>query len=412
MRKLFFILLFLLPVISFSQVIRFMGRYDVSQVDYVDGTTWVLTGTFVDNTGSYTGLSATVNDKVIQRGYTSGGQIVFDRYKITGIVSQTTTDLVVNVKSDFTGGIQNNGNMPYTGSFPIATAVSDTSHLTYRTDFNINQIDPDYGAALDNLNLYETKAAINLATDTSLLVHKTGIISTTSPLMGGGDLSTNRTFYINTDSLAGLARRKDTANLLLSRTRATHDYQPLIPVGSANNFYGWDKTWRTPDINTLTGIDTTGVILGKGLGWNGSAWVPTGFAGGAFISVGQNNTGENVGSGAGVYYGKRDTILQFRRIAGQNGIIATENSNIVDIKLIQKDISYDSLANKPVPGVFQYEVVSDAQNNFTTTFPLLSTSVIWYNGSVIRSSQWSGIGTSTLTVSLDTKQYDFINLIK
>lgn len=202
-----------------------MGRYDISAVEYVNDSTWLLTGTFVDNTGSYTGLSADTNDKIIQRGYTSDSKIVFDRYKIVGIINQTVTDLSVNVRSDFSGGIQNVMGTPYTGSFPIATAVSDTSHLTYRTDFNINQIDPDYGAALDNLNLYETKAAISV-----------------------------------------------------------------------------------------------------------SPW--------------------------------------------------------------------------------QHEIVSDAQNNFSTPFPLLSTSVIWYNGSVIRSSQWSGIGTSILTVSLDTRQYDFINLIK
>lgn len=225
MRKFFFILLLLAPVFCSAQVIRFMGRYDISAVEYVNDSTWLLTGTFVDNTGSYTGLSADTNDKIIQRGYTSDGKIVFDRYKIVGINYQTTDELSVFVQSDFTGGIQNMMGTPYSGAFPIATAVSDTSHLTYRTDFNINQIDPDYGAALDNLNLYETKAAISIS------------------------------------------------------------------------------TW-------------------------------------------------------------------------------------------------------------QHEVVSDAQNNFSTSFPLLPTSIIMYNGDVLRSFQWSGIGTSTLTVSLDTKLYDFITLIK
>lgn len=201
MKKLLLILLFLLPVLCSAQVIRFMGRYDVSAVDYVNDSTWTLTGTFVDNTGSYNGLNADTNNKVVQRGYNVDGIIVYDRYKVVGVISQTTTDLVVNVRSDFTGGIQNIMGTPYTGAFPIATPVSDTSHLTYLADLIMDGIDVDYFYALINLNLYETKAAINPSTDTSLLVHKTTIISTTSPLMGGGDFSINRTHYLNTDTL-------------------------------------------------------------------------------------------------------------------------------------------------------------------------------------------------------------------
>lgn len=155
------ILLLLFPILANSQVARFMGRYDVSKVDYVADSTWQITGTFIDNTGSYTGLSCDTNDKIIQRGYDSLGRIVFDRYRITAIITQTVNDLVVNVKSDYTGGIQNSSNMPFTGSFPIASAVSDTSSLTYRTSMYQNLIDPDYDAALDNLNLYENRTHWN-----------------------------------------------------------------------------------------------------------------------------------------------------------------------------------------------------------------------------------------------------------
>ena len=49
-------------------------------------------------------------------------------------------------------------------------------------------------------------------------------VTGTSPIMVATG-TTTPVVSINTDSLASWARRKDTANLLLSRTRASHDYQ-------------------------------------------------------------------------------------------------------------------------------------------------------------------------------------------
>lgn len=133
-----------------------MGRLDVDQVDFVSGVTWQLTGTFVDNTGSFTGLDCDTNAKIVQRGIDTSGRVVFDRYKITGIVSQDANNLVVKIVSDFPTGIQNRDLMPYTGAFPISLPYNDSSSLTYRAAFGMCGIDPDYDAALDNLNLLET----------------------------------------------------------------------------------------------------------------------------------------------------------------------------------------------------------------------------------------------------------------
>ena len=157
MKKLLLILC-LFPVLCFAQVTKFMGRYDVNQVDSLSPTTWRLTGEFVDLTGSYTGLDAAINCKIIQRGYDSVGHMVYDRYNIVSIVSQDVTNLVVTVVSDFPIGIQNMYKMPITGIFPIAKGVTDTSKLIYRTSFQLqNLIDPDYDAGLTNLNLKEQK---------------------------------------------------------------------------------------------------------------------------------------------------------------------------------------------------------------------------------------------------------------
>jgi len=61
---------------------------------------------------------------------------------------------------------------------------------------------------------------------------------------------------------------------------------------------------------------------------------------------------------------------------------------------------------------WQYEVVSDAQNNFTVPFTLSATSVVESGGIPLTSSLWSGIGTSTLTVSVGTLKFDHITIIK
>lgn len=144
-----------------AQVVKFMGRYDVSRVDSINDSIWRLSGVFIDLTGSWTALDADTNDKILMRNFTSEGKVVFDRYKITGIDAANTSTLEVFVQSDFVAGIQNMEGRPGTGSFPIASPTSDTSRLTYRASFYQNQIDPDYDAALDNLNLRETASTID-----------------------------------------------------------------------------------------------------------------------------------------------------------------------------------------------------------------------------------------------------------
>jgi hypothetical protein len=160
MRKLLFILILLSSVCQ-GQVVKFMGRYDIYQVDSVSPTTWQFSGVFKDYTGSYTGLEADTNARIVERGYDSLGRVIYDKYKVTGIVSQQIDTLVVNVVSDYLTGIQNFYGYPLAGSYPISLPYNDTSKLTYRSSFYWNMIDIDYDAALDNLNLDED---INLNT--------------------------------------------------------------------------------------------------------------------------------------------------------------------------------------------------------------------------------------------------------
>ncbi len=58
--------------------------------------------------------------------------------------------------------------------------------------------------------------------------------------------------------------------------------------------------------------------------------------------------------------------------------------------------------------VWEHEVVNDADNNFNVGFIIKSNATIFYNGAPLRSSQWSGEGTTQLVLALDTRRYDFV----
>lgn len=54
------------------------------------------------------------------------------------------------------------------------------------------------------------------------------------------------------------------------------------------------------------------------------------------------------------------------------------------------------------------EELATTKTVFSVGFTLTAGTVVLFNGQAIKSGQWSGIGTSTLTLSLDTRQYDHI----
>ena len=66
-----------------------------------------------------------------------------------------------------------------------------------------------------------------------------------------------------------------------------------------------------------------------------------------------------------------------------------------------KDLSGYSLT-----AVYEYEITTDAENNIPIPFALKPTSLVFYNSQIIGSARWSGLGTTTLNVSLDTRKND------
>ena len=147
------LLIFLFPLISFGQI---LGRYDVMGVVEINATTWELSGTFADMTGSYTALEAVKNDRIVMRGSGETGKVVFDRFRIDSVIMATATELTVFVKNDLDNGIQNNAGYPLTGSFPICRVIPGTRVLV-KPSWYQQQFDPDYDAAIDNMNTEENQ---------------------------------------------------------------------------------------------------------------------------------------------------------------------------------------------------------------------------------------------------------------
>jgi hypothetical protein len=55
---------------------------------------------------------------------------------------------------------------------------------------------------------------------------------------------------------------------------------------------------------------------------------------------------------------------------------------------------------------FEKELVYDGENSIAITFALVAASKIYYNGNLLRPNQWSGVGSTTLQLILDTRQND------
>jgi hypothetical protein len=61
--------------------------------------------------------------------------------------------------------------------------------------------------------------------------------------------------------------------------------------------------------------------------------------------------------------------------------------------------------------VFEKELSED-ENNISIGFEITETSLIYFNGSLIKDENWSGIGTVILHLNFSTKLYDLIKIKK
>ena len=81
---------------------------------------------------------------------------------------------------------------------------------------------------------------------------------------------------------------------------------------------------------------------------------------------------------------------------------ATDDYDAVPFWQIQDSIA---IAISNSNNIYEKEL-ANAEVAISVGFNITSTSIVFLNGGVIKSSQWGGVGTETLTLILDTKQYD------
>lgn len=130
-----------------------------------------------------------------------------------------------------------------------------------------------------------------------------------------------------------------------------------------------------------------------------------------------NLSGRNSGDQDLSYLAKKvalvDSVARLRyemqNISGYSGaetdpeFMAWNKSTGISISSSQiSDLSFD---------VFEKELVDD-ENSIDVGFNLLATSIVFINGTLLPSSQWSGTGTQTLNVVISTKEFDKLKIKK
>ncbi|MDD5353328.1 MAG: hypothetical protein PHS93_09230 [Candidatus Omnitrophica bacterium] len=103
--------------------------------------------------------------------------------------------------------------------------------------------------------------------------------------------------------------------------------------------------------------------------------------------------------------------LQIYDIPQKSGYITDGDSVIVCDNDTLKYKIYSSATSSKVAS-WEQEIANDSENNWTVSFTIEATSVVFYNGNALRSSLWTGSGTTTLTLYIDTRKYDKILVLK
>jgi len=70
----------------------------------------------------------------------------------------------------------------------------------------------------------------------------------------------------------------------------------------------------------------------------------------------------------------------------------------------------DSIRNEMYSKMYEIEVDTEDQTSYVLPFPLRTKTMVYYNGQLLRSSQWFGVGTTYLTVGVETQIKDYIKI--
>ncbi len=71
------------------------------------------------------------------------------------------------------------------------------------------------------------------------------------------------------------------------------------------------------------------------------------------------------------------------------------------------DVGLGNVVNE-APAYFVHAISVDGENNIAVSFTITATSKVYYNGSLVENTRWTGAGSTTINLSLDTRLYDYL----
>jgi len=124
----------------------------------------------------------------------------------------------------------------------------------------------------------------------------------------------------------------------------------------------------------------------------------------SFISFGQDvkPTGLLPIQAPGFYYYQTDSSVWIYK-----------GSTLGWTKLVSKKMlkqSIDSLSFIGYSIMYEQEVITSGTTTYTIPFKLRDKTMVYYNGILLRSTQWIGIGTTSLTIGVYPVEKDFIKI--
>jgi hypothetical protein len=188
-----------------------------------------------------------------------------------------------------------------------------------------------------------------------------------------------------------------------------------FPTSPSNGYF-----WRSDARGVGSWQAITNAYKGT---WNANTNTPTledgtGSAGDFyFVSVGDTiNLGSGniifLTGGTCVYNGSIwEAVNPYQSVVSVNSLIGNVQLELVPVgdSVLTMTGGADSVNLNP-PRFYQKELTADAENDIPVGFPIGSKTKVFYNGTLIEQARWSGVGTSTITLALDTRKYDVVTI--